>query len=104
MRTAILKRAWRAFGQAHFIPQSRGVIVMIALLLAAASLSATPTVNWISGGPNTGYPSGAGFVDGDITLDAEYHTPCGLAIDSTANYLYVADRDNNAVRVLQFDV
>jgi DNA-binding beta-propeller fold protein YncE len=103
MRTPILKRAWQAFGQAHFIPQSRGVIVMVALLLAAANLSAAPTVSTTSGGPRTGYTSGAGYVDGDITSEAEYHTPCGLAMDSSGNYLFVADSDNNAVRVLQFD-
>jgi sugar lactone lactonase YvrE len=104
MRTPILERAWRAFGQAHLIPQSRGVIVMAALLLAAASLSAAPTVGTTSGGPRTGYPSGAGHVGGDIASGAEYHTPCGLAMDSSGNYLFVADRDNNAVRLLQFDV
>jgi len=103
MRTPILKRAWQAFGQAHFIPQSRGVIVMVALLLAAANLSAAPTVSTTSGGPRTGYTSGAGYVDGDITSEAEYHTPCGLVMDSSGNYLFVADRDNNAVRLLQFD-
>ena len=104
MRTPILKRAWQAFGQAHFIPQLRGVIVMVALLLAAANLSAAPTVSTTSGGPRTGYTSGAGYVDGDITSEAEYHTPCGLVMDSSGNYLFVADRDNNAVRLLQFDV
>ncbi|MGA2242907.1 MAG: hypothetical protein ABSH11_12860 [Verrucomicrobiota bacterium] len=106
MRAAILKRAWRAFGQAHFIPQSRGVIVMVALLLTAANLFAGATVNWVSGGPNPyegiGLP-GSGNVDGDITYEAEYNTPCGLAIDNSGNYLYVADRDNNEVRLLQFD-
>jgi sugar lactone lactonase YvrE len=104
MRTPILKRAWRAFGQAHFIPQSRGVIVMAALLLAAANLSAASTVSTTSGGPRTGYTSGAGHVNGDIGSEAEYHTPCGLAMDSSGDYLFVADRDNNAVRLLQFDV
>jgi sugar lactone lactonase YvrE len=106
MRTTILKRAWQAFGQAHFVPQSRGAIVMAALLLATANLFAAPIVNWVSGGPNPsegiGLP-GYGFSDGDITLDAEYHTPCGLVMDFTGNNLFVADRDNDKVRVLVFD-
>jgi hypothetical protein len=102
MRTLILKRAWRAFGPKPFARQSRGVSLMIALLLAAANVFAAPTVNWISGGPNTGYSSGAGYVDGDITADAEYHTPCGIAFDITGQYLFVADRDNNAIRMLDF--
>ena len=103
MRNTILQRAWRTFGQAHFVPQLRGGIVMVALLLAAGKLFAAPTVNWVSGGPNTGFPTGAGFSDGDITLDAEYNTPCGIVMDLTGNLLYVADRENNKVRVLEFD-
>src|ERR1039458_590332 len=79
-------------------------IAMAVLCLAEANLFAGATVNWISGGPNYGYPSGAGYVNGDITTDAEYHTPSGLAVDITGNYLLVADRDNNAVRVLEFDI
>jgi hypothetical protein len=104
MRTSILKRTSQAFGPTPFTRQSRGVTVTAALLLAVTSLFAAPVANWVSGGPNNGYPSGAGFVDGDITLSAEYHSPCGLAIDSGGNNLFVADRDNNAVRWLQFDV
>jgi hypothetical protein len=105
MRATLLKRAWRTFGHAHFAPQSRGGIVMVALLLAAANLSAAPIVNWVSGGPNPYEPAGvstngAGYRDGDTILDAEYHTPCGIAMDSSGNYLFVADRDNNAIRYL----
>ena len=108
MSTTILKRAWRAFGQTYFIPQLRGAIVMAALVLATANLLAAEStaVNWLSGGPNPaqgiGLP-GYGSSDGDITLDTEYHTPCGLAMDLTANFLFVADRDNNEVRILQFN-
>jgi hypothetical protein len=108
MRTTILKRARRAFGQAHFIPQSRGVIVMVAWLLAAANVPASPTINWVSGGPNPDESGvskqGAGYVDGDISAEAAYHTPCGIAVDITGNYLLVADRDNNQIRVLDFDL
>src|ERR1039458_4693030 len=109
MRATLLKRAWRTFGHAHFSPQSRGVIVMVALLLAATKLFATATVNWVSGGPNSFEPDGVGvngdgYRDGDITLDAEYNTPCGIAVDLTGNYLLVADRNNNTIRVLEFDI
>ena len=98
MRTIILKRASRAFGQAHFIPQSRGVIVMVALLLAAANLFASPAVTTLAGGnPNVGY---AGYEDGNTLNQALFHTPSGIALDSTGQYLYVADRDNNAIRYL----
>jgi streptogramin lyase len=105
MRATLLKRASRAFSQTHFIRQSRSIIVMVALLLATASLSAGTVVNWVSGGPNSSNPAGVGvngdgYRDGDTILDAEYHTPCGIAMDSGGNYLFVADRDNNAIRYL----
>ena len=105
MRATLLKRAWRTFGQAHFVPQSRGAIVMVALLLAATNLFAMPTVSLLSGGPNPEHGiASAGFVDGDITTEAEYHTPCGVAVDLSGNYLFVADYANNAIRVLEFDI
>jgi len=103
MRTTFLERTRRAFGQLDFITRWHHAFTLAALVLTTATLPAAPTVNWLSGGPSSKYPSGAGFVDGDITLSAEYHTPCGLAIDSTGNFLFVADRDNNAVRELEFD-
>jgi len=77
------------------------LMLVATCFLPITHLSAT-TVNWLSGGPNTGYPSGAGHVDGDITLDAEYNTPCGLVMDSSGNYLFVADRENNQIRELDF--
>lgn len=82
----------------------RGIATMAVLWLTTVSLFANATVNWLSGGPSQGYPSGAGYVDGPINNDAQYNTPCGLAIDQTGNYLLVADRNNNAIRVLQFDI
>ena len=105
MRATLLKPAWRAFSQTHFIRQSRSIIVMVALLLAATNLSAMPTVSLLSGGPNPEHGiASAGFVDGDITTDAEYQTPCGVAVDLSGNYLFVADYANNAIRVLEFDI
>ena len=113
MRTTILERAGRAVGRAHFIPQSRGAIVLAALLLAATNLfgGATKThALWVSGGPNPGVPNlnanGAclkGPINGDIQADAEYNTPCGIAVDITGQNLYVADRGNHSIRWLQFD-
>jgi hypothetical protein len=100
MRAAILKRAGRAFGQAHFIPQSRGVIIMVAFLLAAASLFASPVVNTLGGGNPNAKPKYLGYQDGITLNQALFHTPCGIALDSTGQYLFVADRDNNAIRYL----
>ena len=71
------------------------------LLLATAHLRAgTPNgvvVDTLGGG---GYFPFYGYVDGDTAAAAQFHTPIGLALDSTGNYLHVADRDNNAIRVL----
>ena len=76
------------------------------LLLSAVNLLATgPAVNWLSGGPyaSDGSPAAYGYADGDITADAKYHTPSGIAVDLSGNFVLVADRDNNAIRVLEFD-
>jgi len=81
----------------------RTAAASVALLLCAGNLMAN-TVAWISGGPNQGYPTGAGYVDGDMSAEAEYNTPSGLAIDTSGDNLLVADRNNNAVRVLQFSI
>ena len=102
MKTAILPGAGLAAGLVRVALQS--AVAIAALAITAGNVFGGATVNWISGGPNTGYPTGAGYVDGDITTEAEYHTPSGLAIDESGDYLLVADRDNNTVRVLQFDI
>ena len=78
---------------------------MVALLLAATNLFAMPTVSLLSGGPNPEHGiASAAFVDGYIDTEAEYHTPCGIAVDLSGNYLFVADCTNNAIRVLEFDI
>ena len=100
MRTAILERARRAFGQAHSSPQSRGVIVMAASLLAATHLVASPVVNTLGGGNPHVNPKYLGYSDGTTLSQALFHTPYGLAMDSTGQYLFVADRDNNLIRYL----
>ena len=105
MRTIILKRASRAFGQTHFIRQSLGIIAMVALLLAAANLFAIgiPTgvsVTTLGGGNPNVNPKYLGYVDGNTLNQALFHTPCGLALDSSGQYLLVADRDNSAIRSL----
>jgi len=73
------------------------------LLLAIANLGAGIQngvgVGSVCGG---GWPPCAGYVEGNpITgVDAKFNTPIGLALDSTGEYLFVADSSNNAVRVV----
>src|SRR5665213_3111092 len=95
MRNNILKPWSRMFGR--LLAET---IVFSAMLLTIPCLKAT-TLTTLGGGQPPQY---YGYRNGDTLTSALFHTPCGLAIDSTGNYLFVADRDNNAVRVLQFDI
>ena len=98
MRTTILKRVSQAFGQAHLAPQSRGVTLLVASLLAAASLSASPVVTTLGGGNPNVTPKYQGNKNGVTLSKALFRTPCGIAVSSDGNTLYVADRDNHAIR------
>src|SRR5215467_12974181 len=93
MKTTQLKHSWRALGQAVSCSWASGTAMVSALLLSSAQLMAT-TVTTISGGPSSGY------VNGDTAQTALFHTPIGLALDKTESFLFVADRDNNAIRRL----
>ncbi|HSY20193.1 MAG TPA: FN3 associated domain-containing protein [Candidatus Acidoferrales bacterium] len=75
---------------------------MLALMLAGVSVQALPTVATLGGG--SPFAPFNGYVDGDTHAAAKFNNPVGLAIDQSDNYLFVADRDNNAIRVLQFDI
>jgi DNA-binding beta-propeller fold protein YncE len=89
-----LARAGRAW------PSYPGVLALAALFLSVPGLLAGPVVTTISGGPSQSNPSYFGYVDGSTISNAQFHTPIGLAQDGTGGLLYVADRDNNAVRQL----
>src|SRR6266496_2881833 len=71
------------------------------LLAATLTLMAAPEVHTLTGGPTQFYPlNSAGYVDGDTATVAQFNTPYGIAQDNTGNNLFVADRDNNAIRQL----
>jgi sugar lactone lactonase YvrE len=94
MKTTNFKQPWRALGQAVSSRWALGAGLVSALLLSAVQLEASPTVTTLGGGPSSGY------ADGDTTQIALFHTPVGLALDDVGSTLYVADRDNNAIRRL----
>ncbi len=62
-------------------------------------LQAEPTVKTLGGGRLTVNGPDAGFSDGDILQAAQFHSPYGCAVDTTGR-IYVADRDNGALRRL----
>ncbi|MSU57484.1 MAG: hypothetical protein EXS35_04770 [Pedosphaera sp.] len=101
MKNKISKCGWIGFGLA---PASRGLRAaagIAAWLLAASNLTALPLVQTVTGGPSHFYPQTAnGYVDGGTAADAKFNTPYGVALDSTGDNLFVADRDNNAIRQL----
>jgi hypothetical protein len=72
---------------------------VIAAIFVAGGLFAQPVVKTLGGGTVSGYD---GYKDG-VTLQALFHTPIGVAVDSEMDNLYVADRDNNAIRDVELD-
>src|SRR6266446_3487012 len=70
-----------------------GFLVIATLLLAAGNATAQTVLTTLAG-----YP--AGYVDGGTHDFALFSTPIGLALNSSGSFLYVADRDNNAIRLL----
>src|SRR3989442_428393 len=69
------------------------------VLASTCSLLAAPEVRTLTGGPSEVFPfDPAGYVDGDTATVAQFNTPYGIALDPTGNTLFVADRDNNAIR------
>jgi hypothetical protein len=101
MKNMTAKNVRRALGPICSKIESGSVIGLIAFLLLVTNLASASTVSWVSGGINKPkFPTGAGYADGATDGGAEYHTPCGIALDSSGSYLFVADRDNNAIRYL----
>src|SRR5262249_33217105 len=76
------------------------VLAMAMVLSGTARLMAGATVTTLTGGPYQGNPQFYGFTDGDTAAVAQFHTPIRLALDSSQTFLFVADRDNNAIRRL----
>ena len=96
MKTNIFNRPWRASP----VLRGAGTVVLSALLLASANVMAMPVVTTLTGGPSQISPPYSGYADGDTATIAQFNTPIGLAMDSTGEFLFVADRGNNAIRVL----
>jgi hypothetical protein len=105
MNTNILKRARETSPGAPSGRRAAGAAwTAVLLLLATTNLRAGVrngvVVGSVCGGGVAPY---YGYVEGNPvnSTDAKFNTPIGLALDSTGNYLFVADYGNNVVRVVQ---
>src|SRR2546425_994570 len=99
MKIMLFQRPRRALRYAIPGPRAGGMVALSTLFLAS-HLAATPTVTTVTGGPSQSNPSFFGYRDGDTKALAQFHTPIGLALDGSGNFLLVADRNNNAIRIL----
>src|SRR5665811_902458 len=88
-------------GPARLNWRCAGLILGILLLplLGVSSLFADTTVTTLGGGRLSTAGPDAGFTDGDILQSSQFRTPFGCAVD-LAGRVYVADRDNGALRRL----
>ncbi len=100
MKTAIFRIARYVLGPMARARQPWRALLIGGALAAANSVSAQPAVETLGGGPSQSSPPYWGFMNGDTKVSAQFHSPWGLATDSTGNLLFVADRDNNVVRKL----
>jgi hypothetical protein len=76
-----------------------GAVAILALMLGAATLKSATVVSTLGGGPLYDLTTYYGYNDGNTKLDAQFNTPCGLAIDISGQYLLLADKGNNLIRV-----
>lgn len=95
MKMIIFKHRWRIATRSFLAPG-----ILSALLMTCSGLIAAPTVTTLTGGPSQANHKFYGYVDGDTKTLAQFHTPSGLAFDSAAKFLVVADKDNNAIRLV----
>lgn len=101
MKTANFNRTRRGPGSEARPSQCWGVVLALTTLVSVNSVIAVGEVNTLTGGPFQGNAgSYSGYVNGDTLNVAQFNTPMGLVLDSTGNLLFVADRDNNAIRRL----
>src|SRR5580700_8082134 len=76
-----------------------GALAALGLFaLSQSSLYAQATVATIGGG--SARPPYAGYLSGNTLTTAMLDDPCGLSIDSSGSFLYVADYTNNAIRLI----
>ncbi|MCF7669716.1 MAG: chitobiase/beta-hexosaminidase C-terminal domain-containing protein [Verrucomicrobia bacterium] len=78
---------------------ARWSILLVFICLFGTNAAGQVNVQTLGGGPLSAGGSYSGFADGDTLQQAQFNRPSGCAVDDQG-YLYVADRNNNAVRRL----
>ena len=71
-------------------------VILSSCLLGGTTVFAMPTVTSLTDSSH----GISGYRDGNTFSTALFHTPFGIALDDVDGLLYVADRDNNAIRWL----
>ncbi|MEY4917974.1 MAG: hypothetical protein RL616_1887, partial [Verrucomicrobiota bacterium] len=83
-------------------PMSALCCLLAGLSLLLGDFAQAASVATLGGGDPNVSPKYQGYRNGTTLTQALFRNPCGLAIDKTGNYLLVADRDNNTVRLVDF--
>jgi hypothetical protein len=85
-----------------FLGSWPGFVLAAALLPCFSNqLHAVPQVLTLGGGTlNPPNPPFYGTNDGNTWSDAQFHTPMGMALDPSGTFLFLADYDNSAIRLI----
>ncbi|MFM2296170.1 MAG: hypothetical protein RLZZ350_2583 [Verrucomicrobiota bacterium] len=89
MKTVLLK----SFGTLR-----RGLALVLAVGVSASVALAQPTVKTLAGGPKSFNLNNNGYRDGQTFSNAQFSFPSGMAINTNATLMFIADRSNNVVR------
>lgn len=88
-------------GLTFFGKKCRSLALLSLALLAVGGLNAAPVVKTLSGGPSAAnLNSSSGYSDGNTASEVQFNTPSGMSLDSSGTLLVIADRDNNAIRIV----
>src|SRR5438094_2289513 len=100
MKMKILMPRCRAGTEVSSVPWVWLSLFLLLFLACPVTTVAAPVVSTLTGGPSQANHNYFGYADGNTKDDAQFHTPIGMAFDNSGNFMAIADRDNNAIRIL----
>ncbi len=77
-------------------------LAVCCLSFASGILWAQPSVDTIGGGPNAFNLDPAGYFDGSLSGESQFHTPGGIALDSSG-LIFIADQENSVIRIADLE-